>query len=161
MHWLQRGILFSSIIFSISILFNCVFGRHGLLDIFELRKNIQNIEKNIEKLEVISANLTDMQNTSSAEDSFLLEGRKLSFYTAEDVVVQIDQYTKRRLSEDYGSISMLYQGRAQGVFKVAYSISGVMAFFFFLVFIILGGVEKNGSKTPVYRQHRPSHSFYH
>lgn len=99
-----------------------------------------------------------MRNDCASDDFYLLEGRKLSLYTSGDVVVQIDGYSKKGLSEEYGNIMVTVQPRNSTLIRVLYSLTGVIAFFSFIVYSVFGGLVREERKTHYTRQFRTYHS---
>ena len=159
MRILSRIVLVSSIVFSLCILANCVFGRYGLLDIKRVNDNISEIKSNTVVLKDISASLSSMRNDYASDDFYLLEARKLSMYTSDDVVVQIDGYVKKGLSEEYGSFRTLLKPSGFSFFKMIYSVAGVVASFSFLLFVALGGgTVRHERKTDHFRTVRAHRS---
>lgn len=158
MHRLSYLIAASSVLFSLLIGYNAFFGTYGLSDTAAVKDSIEGIKENEAALEKIAATLAVMQNDFASDDFCLLEGRKLSLYTADDVVIQIDGYSKKGISEEYGSIRVISQPTPPSVIRVLYSIAGAVAFFSFLIFVIGGGLETDGGKTDFDRQFRSHHS---
>ncbi|MDY3939588.1 MAG: hypothetical protein SOZ27_04860 [Spirochaetia bacterium] len=158
MHRLQCLIAVSSVLFSLLITLNCFFGRYGLLDTAAVRESVARIEANNAVLENISSSLSAMRNDCASDDFYLLEGRKLSLYTSGDVVVQIDGYSKKGISEEYGNIMVTAQPRNSTLMRILYSITGVVAFFSFIIYSVIGGLDREERKTHYSGQFRTYHS---
>lgn len=158
MHRLQYLIAISSVLFSLLISVNCLFGTYGLRDIAEVRASIVRMKENEAVLKNISATLSAMKNDYASDDFCLLEGRKLSMYMTDDVAVQIDGYTKKGISEEYGNITVVSRPSDSSIIRILYSLAGSVAFFSFLIFSVWGGRVSHGSKNNYRRQIRSYHS---
>lgn len=158
MHRLQYLIAVSSILFSLLIGFNCLFGTYGIRDTAEVKASIARMKENEDVLKKISATLSAMKNDYASDDFCLLEGRKLSMYMSDDVAVQIDGYTKKGLSEEYGNITVVSRPSDSSVIRVLYSIAGSVAFFSFLIYSIFGGAVRGERKPDYSRPFRSYHS---
>ena len=160
MRILQYLVFAFSLAFAFVICVNCVFGTYGLTDIVNVNKSTEQIKANIDILKKISGTLSSMRNYYASDDFYLFEARKLSMYTTDDVVVQIDGYTKKGLSEEYGSFLAPARPSSHSTPRILYSIFGAGAFFSFLLFVALGGGtvrhERKANHFRTVRAHRSS-----